>query len=46
MRSFGPLMEIIEIDFAYEVSEIKECGLTEVKANPVKRAQMNGDWNY
>jgi flavin reductase (DIM6/NTAB) family NADH-FMN oxidoreductase RutF len=35
-ESFGPLMEIMEKDFAYDVSEIKECGLTEVKANHVK----------
>ena len=35
-ESFGPLMKIMEKDFAYEVSEIKECGLTEVKANYVK----------
>jgi flavin reductase (DIM6/NTAB) family NADH-FMN oxidoreductase RutF len=35
-ESFGPLMEIMEKDFPYEVSEIKECGLTEVKANHVK----------
>lgn len=35
-ESFGPLMEIMERDLAYEVSEIKECGLTEVKANHVK----------
>jgi flavin reductase (DIM6/NTAB) family NADH-FMN oxidoreductase RutF len=35
-EGFGPLMEIMEKDFAYEVSEIKECGLTEVRANLVK----------
>ena len=33
---FGPLMEIMERDFPYEVSEIKECGLTEVKSNHVR----------
>ena len=32
---FGPLMEVMERDFPYEVSEIKECGLTEAKANHV-----------
>jgi flavin reductase (DIM6/NTAB) family NADH-FMN oxidoreductase RutF len=29
-------MEVMEKDLAYEVSEIKECGLTEVKANHVQ----------
>jgi len=33
---FGPLMEIMERDFPYEVSEIGECGLTETKAHHVK----------
>ena len=33
---FGPLMETMERDLPYEVSEIEECGLTEVKANHVK----------
>ncbi|MHA2394977.1 MAG: flavin reductase family protein [Promethearchaeota archaeon] len=35
-ESFGTLMEIMEKDFPYEVSEIKECGLTEIKASRVK----------
>lgn len=35
-EDFGPLMEIMERDFPYEISEIKECGLTEVKANHIK----------
>jgi flavin reductase (DIM6/NTAB) family NADH-FMN oxidoreductase RutF len=35
-EEFGPLMEIMEKDFPYEVSEIKECGLTEVEASHVK----------
>ncbi|UCH69590.1 MAG: flavin reductase family protein, partial [Candidatus Bathyarchaeota archaeon] len=35
-EDFGPLMEIIEKDFPYEVSEIEECGLTEIKANHIK----------
>ena len=35
-EEFGPLMEVMEKDFPYEVSEIKECGLTEVKASQVK----------
>ena len=33
---FGPLMETMERDLPYEVSEIEECGLTEAKANQVK----------
>lgn len=33
---FGPLMEVMERDLPYEVSEIEECGLTEAKANHVK----------
>lgn len=35
-KDFGPLMETMERDFPYEVSEIKECGLTEIKSNRVK----------
>ena len=35
-EEFGPLMEVMERDFPYEVSEIKECRLTEVEANRVK----------
>lgn len=35
-EKFGPLMEVMEKDFPYEVSEIKECGLTEVMAKQVK----------
>ncbi|MFQ6053127.1 MAG: flavin reductase family protein [Candidatus Bathyarchaeia archaeon] len=34
-EKFGPLMEVMERDFPYEVSEIKECGLTEVEANRI-----------
>jgi len=33
---FGPLMEVMERDFPYGVSEIEECGLTEVESNQVK----------
>jgi flavin reductase (DIM6/NTAB) family NADH-FMN oxidoreductase RutF len=33
---FGPLMEIMERDFPYEVSEIEKCGLTEVEANYIR----------
>lgn len=31
-ENFGPLMEIMEQDMPYEVSEIKECGLTEINS--------------
>lgn len=34
-EEFGPLMEKMEKDFPYEVSEIKECELTEVRANHI-----------
>jgi flavin reductase (DIM6/NTAB) family NADH-FMN oxidoreductase RutF len=33
---FGPLMEIMERDFPYEVNEITECGLTETASTQVK----------
>ena len=35
-EEFGPLMETMEKDFPYEVNEITECGLTEVKSTKVK----------
>ncbi len=35
-EDFGPLMRILEKDFPYEVSEIKEAGLTEMKSNHVQ----------
>ena len=35
-ESLGNLMEIMERNFPYEVSEIKECGLTETRANHVR----------
>lgn len=35
-EDFGPLMQILEKDFPYEVSEITEAGLSEVKSNHVK----------
>ncbi len=35
-EDFGPLMEIMERDFPYEISEITECGLTEMKANHIR----------
>ena len=35
-ENFGTLMEIMEKDFPYEVSEIEECGLTEEKSTHIK----------
>jgi flavin reductase (DIM6/NTAB) family NADH-FMN oxidoreductase RutF len=35
-ETFGPLMEIMERDFPHEMSEIKECGLTEVNSKQIK----------
>ena len=35
-EDFGPLLQILEKDFPYEVSEIKEAGLTEVPSNHIK----------
>ena len=35
-EGFGPLMEVMERDLPYEVSEIEECGLTEMEANHVR----------
>ena len=43
---FGPLMEIMERDFPYEVSEIKECGLTEVKANFVRPPRIKEAYGW
>jgi len=35
-EEFGSLMEIMERDYPYETSEIKECGLTEIDATHIK----------
>jgi flavin reductase (DIM6/NTAB) family NADH-FMN oxidoreductase RutF len=35
-EEFGPLMEVMEKDFPYEVSEIAECGLTEADSTHVR----------
>ena len=45
-KEFGPLMEIMEKDFPYEVSEIKECGLTEVKADCVKPPRIKEAYGW
>ena len=43
---FGPLMKIMERDFPYEISEIKECGLTEVKAKKVKPPRIKEAYGW
>lgn len=45
-EDFGPLMETMERDFPYEISEIKECGLTEVKANKVKPPRIEEAYGW
>ena len=35
-ENFGSLMEIMERDFPYEISEIRKCGLSEVKSNIIR----------
>jgi len=42
-EDFGPLMER---DFPYEVSEIKECGLTEVEAKHVKPPRIKEAYGW
>jgi flavin reductase (DIM6/NTAB) family NADH-FMN oxidoreductase RutF len=39
-------MEIMEKDLPYEVSEIKECGLTEVKANIIKPPRIGEAYGW
>jgi len=43
---FGPLMEVMERDFPYEVSEIKECELTDVQANHVKPPRIKEAYGW
>jgi len=45
-REFGPLMEVMERDFPYEVSEIKECSLTEVKSHHVKPPRIKEAYGW
>jgi len=45
-EDFGPLMEKMERDFPYEVSEIKECGLTETKANHVEPPRIQEAYGW
>lgn len=39
-EEFDPLMEMMERDFPYEVSEIKKCGLSEIKSIHVKAPRI------
>lgn len=45
-ESFGPLMSILSKDFPYEVSEIKECELTEIKAKHVKPPRIGEAYGW
>jgi flavin reductase (DIM6/NTAB) family NADH-FMN oxidoreductase RutF len=45
-EDFGPLMEVMEKDFPYEVSEIEECGLTEVKSNRIKPPRIQEAYGW
>ena len=45
-ENFGQLMVILEKDFPYEVSEIKECGLTEIKSNNVKPPRVKEAYGW
>jgi len=45
-EDFGPLLEIMEKDFPYEVSEIEECGLTEVKSNHIKPPRIREAYGW
>lgn len=45
-EDFGPLMEVMEKNFPYEVSEIKECGLTEVRFNHVKPPRIQEAYGW
>jgi flavin reductase (DIM6/NTAB) family NADH-FMN oxidoreductase RutF len=45
-EGFGPLMNIMEQDFPYEVSEIEECGLTETKANNVRAPRIREAYGW
>lgn len=45
-ENFGPLMHIMERNFPYEVSEVKEYGLTEVKANHIKPPRIKEAYGW
>ena len=45
-EDFGPLIEVMERDFPYEVSEIEECGLTEIEANHVKPPRIKEAYGW
>jgi flavin reductase (DIM6/NTAB) family NADH-FMN oxidoreductase RutF len=45
-EEFGPLMEIMERDFPYEISEIKECDLTEIESKLVKPPRIKEAYGW
>jgi flavin reductase (DIM6/NTAB) family NADH-FMN oxidoreductase RutF len=45
-EDFGPLMRIMEQDLPYEVSEITECGLTEMKAHHLKAPRIKEAYGW
>jgi flavin reductase (DIM6/NTAB) family NADH-FMN oxidoreductase RutF len=45
-EDFGPLMETMEMDLPYEVSEINECGLTEVKSYKVRPPRIKEAYGW
>jgi len=45
-EEFGPLMEVMERDLPYEVSEIRECGLTEIKANKINPPRIGEAYGW
>ncbi|KON29330.1 hypothetical protein AC482_06785 [miscellaneous Crenarchaeota group-15 archaeon DG-45] len=45
-ESFGPLMEVMERDLPYGVSEIGECGLTEARAHRVKPPRIEEAYGW
>lgn len=45
-EDFGSLMEVMERDFPYEVSEIEECGLTETEANHVRPPRIKEAYGW
>lgn len=45
-ENFGPLMEVMEKDIPYEVSEIKECGLTELKSVHIKPPRIKESFGW
>jgi flavin reductase (DIM6/NTAB) family NADH-FMN oxidoreductase RutF len=45
-EDFGPMMETMERDLPYEVSEIKECGLTETSSKLIKAPRIGESFGW